>query len=273
MADPNEQLRKQLARHLERVLVVDPNIVTSRLLHDLLRDIGAREVLTVPTAEQGLANCRNFSPQLIFTELSAPSVDGLQFTRDLRRSTIACRKAPVIVVTAEATAAAIVASRNAGVHEFLRKPFTTKDLMRRLEAVGLRQRDWIEAMSYIGPDRRRFNSGDYRGPRKRQTDAAPKSDAERIAQALKILKSAIAAIDTDPAQALRSMQAQAAELKQTALSGPGLELAAVVALLERRLSAAAKNGVISRTDIEAVTAGLWAFMPRETAPARPASAA
>ena len=85
------------------------------------------------------------------------------------------------MVTAEATAAAILAARHAaGVHEFLRKPYTIKDVMRRLDAAILRQREWIEAVSYIGPDRRRFNSGDYVGPRKRED--RPSTDARLTAR-------------------------------------------------------------------------------------------
>ena len=45
-----------------------------------------------------------------------------------------CRQAPVITVTGAATAGAILAARDAGVHEFLRKPYSMKDLVRRLEA-------------------------------------------------------------------------------------------------------------------------------------------
>ena len=38
----------------------------------------------------------------------------------------------------------------------MRKPFTIGDLERRLEAVTLKPRDWVEAVQYVGPDRRRF---------------------------------------------------------------------------------------------------------------------
>jgi CheY-like chemotaxis protein len=265
MSITDPRVAKLVAQRLDRVLVIEPNQTSARLLQEVLRDFGARNLTVEPTDEHALATCRHITPQVIFTELTGPHVDGLEFTRELRRSTLPCRKAPVIIVTGEATAAAIVAARNAGVHEFLRKPFTTKDMQRRIEAVTLKPRDWIEAIAYIGPDRRRFNSGDYQGPRKRQTDAAPMSDAERIGQALKILRQAIAAIESDPVQALRSMQAQAAILKTTALSSAGLELASAVARLERQLSAAAQNGALSRADIENAAASLWAFAPPDQA--------
>jgi two-component system, response regulator PdtaR len=258
-----EKLARQLAPFLGRVLVVDSSHAGARLLGELLKGLGARHVVLEASDAGAMAACKNFEPQIIFTELSGKSLDGLNFVRALRRSTLAGRQAPVIVVTTEATAGAIVASRNAGVHEFLRKPFTTKDLVRRLEAVTLRSRDWIEAINYIGPDRRRFNSGDYQGPRKRQSDHPAMADAARIRQALIILRSAIKAIESDPIQALRSMQAQAGELKRAGTSTKEQKLIAATGVFERCLKAAADSGILSRSDVEASAASLWAFMPPE----------
>ncbi len=90
----------------------------------------------------------------------------------LRRSTLDCRQAPIIVLSAEATAAAIKAARDAGAHEFLCKPFTAGALFKRVENVILKPRPWIEAKMYVGPDRRRFNSGEFEGDKKRRADAA-----------------------------------------------------------------------------------------------------
>jgi hypothetical protein len=84
------------------------------------------------------------------------------------------------MVTAEATPSSIGGARNSGVHEFLRKPYTAGDLFRRVENVVLKPRDWIEAQMYVGPDRRRFNSEDYGGSKKRRADAAK---AAEMAQA------------------------------------------------------------------------------------------
>lgn len=258
-----EKLARQLAPFLQRVLVVDGSAAGARLLGELLKGLGARHVYVEASGAGAMAACKAFEPQIIFTELGGRELDGLHLTRTLRRSHLACRQAPVIMVTAEATAAAIVASRNAGVHEFLRKPFTTKDLVRRLEAVCLRSRDWIEAINYVGPDRRRFNSGDYQGPRKRLSDHPAMADAARIRQALIILKSAVKAIESDPIQALRSMQAQCAELQAVAAAIKDPKLTAATAVFDRCLLAAAQSGVLSRSDVEASSASLWPFMPPE----------
>ena len=269
----DERLLRRLAPHLQRILVVESVAANAWLLCDLLTDLGGRSVHTESTDAAAMKACKGLDPQIIFTELTGKELDGLRFVRALRRSSYACRQAPVIVVTGEATAAAIVASRNAGVHEFLRKPFTAKDLVRRLEAVTLRQRDWIEAINYVGPDRRRFNSGDYQGPRKRLSDNPAMADAARIRQALMILKSAIDAIESDPRQALRSMQAQEGELKRAALAIQDPRLAAAAAVFARCLAQVANTGRLSRAEVEASAASLWTFMPPQDSGAKQAAVA
>src|SRR6202007_42283 len=144
----------------------------ARLLADLMRGAGAREALFEPDERRALDLAETTGPSIIFVERSGPRLDGESFTRRLRRSDFACRRAPVIMVTADATLNTIMGARDSGVHEFLRQPFTATDLIRRVELVISKPRDWIEAVQYVGPDRRRFNSGEYSGRRKRRSDMA-----------------------------------------------------------------------------------------------------
>jgi CheY-like chemotaxis protein len=253
---------------LERVLIVEPMLASARLLSELLKDAGGRQIRIEPTGARAMAACRELQPQMIFTEVGGQDLEGLDFVRDLRRSQLECRQAAVVVLTAEATARVIVAARNAGVHEFLRKPFTNRDLVRRLEAVAMHPRDWIEAVGYIGPDRRRFNSGDYEGPRKRRSDQTPTTPAARLEQALKIAKSAIASLESDPAQALRSLQVQASELKGLGATLPDAKLTAAAAKLGSVLAGATVEAGLPRAAIEGAAADLWPYLPVEDAPAK-----
>jgi len=254
---------KKLSRHLERVLVVEPQTASARLLTELLKDLGARFVVVESTPGRAMQVCRSEDPQIIFTEFAGPNLDGLAFVRQMRKSELACRQAPVIMVTGEATAQAILGARDAGVHEFLRKPFTIKDLVRRIEAVTLKQRDWVEAVRYIGPDRRRFNSGDYKGPRKRKSDTAAAPAAARVEQAMRILKSAIGAIESDPRQALRAMQAQAVDLTTAAIGIGDTGLATAAANLQFCLSECAASGQMNRPMIEQACVALWPYLPKD----------
>lgn len=176
-ADPKTLSR--IAPHIQRVLVVDSASASARMAGDLMKSMGARQIALAARTDRAFGVLVDFEPQIILIELAGPDLDGLEFTRRLRRSAVASRKAPVIMITAEATAASIVAARNAGVHEFLRKPYTAGDLFRRVENVALKPRPWIEAQSYVGPDRRRFNSGEFAGTKKRRTDAFTPADAAK----------------------------------------------------------------------------------------------
>ncbi|WP_374573415.1 two-component system response regulator [Phenylobacterium sp.] len=265
MFDDDAKLIRKMAPQLQRVLIIDPQPAGARLLADLMRTLVRSQVWIAPSGRKALAMIHEVDAQIIFVELAGVDTDGVEFTRRLRRSDALCRQAPVVIMTAEATAQAIRAARDAGVSEFMRKPFTTKDLLRRLEAVTLHPRDWIEAVEYIGPDRRRFNSGDYKGPRKRKSDARQTPDAERISQALKILKSAAAAAASDPTQALRAMLAQAADLDRAARTVGDGNLANAVAVLQRYLNAVVdKTAPFTREEAERRVAPLLLFLPAET---------
>lgn len=258
------KLIQRMAPMLQKVLIVDPQPASAKLLAELLRNMTrGGQHWQAPSTRKGLAAVAQVEPQLIFVELSSGDVDGLEFTRKLRRSDLPARHAPVIMVTATATAGAIVKARDAGVHEFLRKPYTAKDLLRRLEAVCLRPRDWIEAVSYIGPDRRRFNSGDYTGPLKRRSDAKATPHTDRMLRALRILKQAVTAVDSDPAQALRAMQAQAAELQTVAAIA--IELSTAARRLQSYLETVAVTGAFDQKEAARHIAPLLAYLPKDEA--------
>jgi len=249
---------------LQRVMVIDPQPSSARLVGELMRDIARSQIWVAESNDKAIRLAASYDPHIIFVEMKSGEVDGITFTRELRRSHLSARYAPVIMVTGQATAAGILSARDAGVHEFLRKPFTMKDLLRRLEAVTLRQRDWVEAVNYVGPDRRRFNSGDYSGSLKRRSDNSATPDAERLAQALKILRSAIAAVLTDPAQAMRSMQAQVAELRKCGMSVADLKLTTAAIDFGRYLDEIEKKGPpYDGAALEAKAATLLAYMPKE----------
>jgi DNA-binding response OmpR family regulator len=148
---------------LDRILVVDPNLATAKLLAGLLRSLWpAAQVYGAQDAEKAMLLAAATQPELVFVEASGPGLDGLAFARALRRADFDAREAPLVMVLAEARAAQVLAAREAGAHEFLRRPIAMGDLERRLEAVSGRPRDFFDGPHYVGPDPRRFNSA--RGP-------------------------------------------------------------------------------------------------------------
>ena len=252
---------QKLEAHVRRVLIIDPNPAASRLLADLMKGLGARDLYFEPEERRALEVAREADPCIIFVECSGPKLDGGAFTKKLRRSNLACRQAPVIMMTSDATASTIKDARDAGVHEFLRKPFTAGDLLKRVMAVAIKPRDWIEGMGYVGPDRRRFNSAEFTGSRKRKADKA-QSEAEAqvqvIDQAVRILRAALNQFDSDPNQGLRAMREQASTLKRMATTGAGeARLAVAVAGLEIALA----NTAPTKADLAAPVTGVLNLYP------------
>jgi two-component system, response regulator PdtaR len=249
----------RMAPMLARVLVVDPQVNVGRMIGDLMRDIAHSQTWTAQTNEDGLKLARTINPDIVFVALDEGEVDAVTFTKAFRRAGPAYRKAPVIVIAAAAKAPLILAARDAGAHEFLAKPFTTKVLVRKLEAVILQHRDWIEAMDYIGPDRRRFNTGDGSGHRRRRSDRPENnSEAGRIEQALKILRSAVLGFERDRTQAMRSMLAQTIEIMGVAGAGGYQEMAAAATALHGFLNT---NRAFSKEELDAKTAKMLSYLP------------
>ena len=248
---------------VRRVLIADPNAASARLLVDIMKSLGAREVVTESDENRVLDHARELEPGLIFTERTGCRLDGEQLARRIRRSNLACRRAPILMVTAEATASSIKGARDAGIHEFLRKPFTAGDLFKRVENVALKPRDWIEAVGYVGPDRRRFNSGEYAGPQKRKADK-PATAAEAVVavkdQALRILAASLAQFDSDPLQAIRATKQQAETLTALAVRTGDTRLAVAAAGLEACLA----QGAPTRATLAAPINALLALAPPET---------
>jgi CheY-like chemotaxis protein len=241
-ADP--KLLSRLEPQIRKVLLVDPNPAAARMLGDLLRGMGAQDLRFESDERHALDVAAALNPTMIFVERSGPRLDGESFTKRLRRSDLACRKAPVVMVTGDTTANSIKGARDAGVHEFLRKPFTGGDLLKRVEVIALKPRDWVEAVQYVGPDRRRFNSAEFIGQRKRKSDKAEnaaEAHARALDQAVRILKSAVTQFDSDPHQAKRAIVEQTLFLKRAAEATRSPALASAAAGLETVLSSGLVN--------------------------------
>lgn len=169
---------------------------------------------TVVIAEgQGdpMASLTTDQADVVVTGYRSAGYDGPKFITAVRHSDLACRRALVIMVSALTTRAIMNEARDAGIDEVLLQPFDEATLQKRIEHLTLKPRPWIEAMGYIGPDRRRFNTGASQGPRKRQVSRAP-GHLVHIEQAVRILNGAVEGFESNRHQALRSIAAQMYQL-------------------------------------------------------------
>lgn len=267
MFAPDRRILARLAPVVSRVLIVDPNPHAARLILEIMKGLGTREVVVEVDEKRAIKAAAELEPGIVFTERTGPGLDGESLARALRRSHLECRRAPIVMVTAEATATTIIGARDAGVHEFLRKPFTSADLFKRVENVALKPRDWVEGVAYVGPDRRRFNSGEFSGPGKRKADKAATgaaADAAAKDQAMRILAAALDQFDNDPMQAVRAIREQASTLKTLGLKAADTRLIVAVGALEVSLA----SGPPTKATLAAPIGTLLAMAP--PAPAKQA---
>lgn len=138
------------------ILVADPSAHMSGLVAGMLRSIGRRDIREVNDATRAMAELRRRPFDILIIDADLAGLDGVAFTRKLRAdSACANRSIAVVMMSSAPDAKRIAEARDAGVTEFLRKPFAGSHLQSRLLNIETNPRAFIEAGPYKGPDRRR----------------------------------------------------------------------------------------------------------------------
>lgn len=151
-------------------LIADPSSHMAALVAVMLRSLGIRNVeATVDLARTAAELSRRpYGLILIDERLGGESV--LEMIRALRRlPEHPNRVSPIIMMAVAPDARLIAAARDAGVTEFLRKPFSAEHIGLRLAALRKQPRPFVEASTFAGPDRRRRTLAG--AGRRRATDA------------------------------------------------------------------------------------------------------
>ncbi len=138
------------------VLVADPSPHMAGLVAGMLRAIKVREVREVHSAAAALSELGRRDYSALVLDDGMKDIDSVEFVRQLRASaTSPSRSIPIIMMSTAPGLAEIKAARDAGVTEFLRKPFAPRDIGARLNTILNAPRDFIAGSAYAGPDRRR----------------------------------------------------------------------------------------------------------------------
>src|SRR3712207_1865436 len=114
------------------VLVVDDNADMRAYLTRLLSPLWT--VRTATNGQEALASVRVARPDVVVTDVMMPGLDGFDLLRALRADP-AVQDVPVVMLTARAGQEAAVEGFDAGVDDYLAKPFESAELVGRLRAV------------------------------------------------------------------------------------------------------------------------------------------
>lgn len=119
-----------------KVLIVDDMLTMRKLVAKCCKEIGF--VSLVDAADGNLAwevLTKNPDIGLIISDWNMPNCSGMEFLKKLRADA-KYAKLPFLMVTAEAESTQVVEAIKAGVNNYVVKPFTSKILAEKLEAMS-----------------------------------------------------------------------------------------------------------------------------------------
>jgi two-component system chemotaxis response regulator CheY len=164
------------------LLVVEDNDFDRRIITNVLKVFGARQVSYAHDGKEAWELFKNSDFDLVLTDWIMEPVDGIALARRIRDADHSPNPfIPIIMVTARSTHAAIFKARDAGVTEIVVKPLSPHALYSRIHAVIERPRPFVKVGGYFGPDRRRRDAG-FSGEEKRgkgSQDNQPAVDLDR----------------------------------------------------------------------------------------------
>ena len=152
-----------------RILVVDDNRQAAEVVKSILGGLGAVEVPIARDVAEAYGVIRSEMIDLVIVDQNLGKGGyGSELVRRIRHDPTSPRPyLPIVMLTGYADERRVRAARDAGVNEFLVKPFTAAGLIRRIEALACQTRPFVRTAVYFGPDRRRRADPDYDGPERR----------------------------------------------------------------------------------------------------------
>ncbi|MBI3987657.1 MAG: response regulator [Lentisphaerae bacterium] len=123
-------------RSFKRVLVVDDSRIMRRVIVNILKSVGIETILEADHGLEALRRLEEGPVDLILTDWNMPKMNGGELVRALRQNPRYVRT-PIVMVTAEGDQQRIAEAKDAGVNDYLAKPFSAegmKALIARLMA-------------------------------------------------------------------------------------------------------------------------------------------
>ena len=115
------------------VLVVDDFATMRRIVRNQLEEIGFRDIADAKDGESALRLMRDHDFHLIISDWNMEPMSGIEFLRRVRK-TNKYKRTPFIMVTAESKAENVREARQAGVTNYIIKPFTAATLRQKIAA-------------------------------------------------------------------------------------------------------------------------------------------
>lgn len=113
-----------------KILLVDDSATMRTVQKRCLASLGIRDPQEAADGVQALKLFEEQAFDIVFTDWNMPNMDGLQLLKEIRSRN---REIPVIMITTEGERSRVVAAIQAGVSDYLVKPFSPDALRQKLE--------------------------------------------------------------------------------------------------------------------------------------------
>ena len=119
--------------HEMRALIVDDSSVMRKIVERSLRQAGLNSLVVREAGNgiEGLEILRAEHVDLILSDINMPSMDGLEFVRQIRAQNLA-PGVPVVMITTESSEEQVKQAIQAGARGYIRKPFTAEQVKERV---------------------------------------------------------------------------------------------------------------------------------------------
>ncbi|MGD9637711.1 MAG: response regulator [Alphaproteobacteria bacterium] len=118
-----------------KVLVVDDYKTMRRIIRNLLKQIGFNNVDEAEDGKQALQVLRSQGPHgLIISDWNMEPMTGFQLLQEVRKDE-KLKRIPFIMVTAESKPENVIAAKQAGVSNYIVKPFNGETLKAKMSSV------------------------------------------------------------------------------------------------------------------------------------------
>ncbi len=116
------------------LLVVDDSSTMRRIIINTLKKLGHNEIIEASNGREAIDRLAKDRVDLVITDWNMPEMSGIEFVRSVRTSR-SREQLPILMVTTNAAHDDIVAAVEAGVNNYVVKPFTPETMREKIQAV------------------------------------------------------------------------------------------------------------------------------------------
>lgn len=117
-----------------KILIVDDYKTMLRILRNLLRQLNFNNIEEATDGSMALEKLRDDSYGLVISDWNMEPMTGIQLLREVR-SDDSLKHLPFIMITAESKSENVIAAKEAGVSNYIVKPFNAETLKGKMASV------------------------------------------------------------------------------------------------------------------------------------------